>query len=70
MGRAWRIEYEGALYHELSRGNEQGAIFYDNTDRKRFLDTIEELSERFAVNIFAYVRLSPKYQRGISLKIT
>ena len=40
MGRAWRIEYEGALYHILSRGNEQGDIFYDNTDRRRFLDTI------------------------------
>jgi hypothetical protein len=36
MGRAWRIEYEGALYHLLSRGNERGDIFYDNTDRGRF----------------------------------
>jgi hypothetical protein len=51
MGRAWRIEYEGALYHILSRGNEQGDIFYDNTDRGRFLDIIGELSERFAVDI-------------------
>ena len=24
MSRAWRIEYEGALYHVLSRGNELG----------------------------------------------
>lgn len=23
MARAWRIEYEGAIYHVLSRGNEQ-----------------------------------------------
>jgi hypothetical protein len=51
MGRAWRIEYEGALYLILSRGNEQGDIFYDNTDRGRFLDIIGELSERFAVDI-------------------
>jgi hypothetical protein len=28
MGRAWRIEYEGALYRMLSRGNEQKDIFY------------------------------------------
>ncbi len=53
MGRAWRIEYEGALYHILSRGNEQGDIFYDHTDRGRFLDPIAELPERFAVDIFA-----------------
>ena len=61
MGRAWRIEYEGALYHILSRGNEQGNIFYDNTDRWRFLDTIGDLSERLAVDIFAYVLMDNHY---------
>jgi putative transposase len=61
MGRAWRIEYEGALYHIFSRGNEQSDIFYDNTDRRRFLDTIGELSERFAVDIFAYVLMDNHY---------
>ncbi len=30
MARAWRIEYEGALYHVLSRGNERQDIFTDN----------------------------------------
>ncbi len=28
MGRAWRIEYEGGLYHVLSRGNERRDIFH------------------------------------------
>ena len=32
MGRAWRIEYEGGLYHVLSRGNERQDIFYDDQD--------------------------------------
>jgi chromosomal replication initiation ATPase DnaA len=27
MSRAWRIEYAGALYHVLSRGNERRDIF-------------------------------------------
>jgi putative transposase len=61
MGRAWRIEYEGALYLILSRGNEPGDIFYDNTDRGRFLDIIGELSERFAVDILAYVLMDNHY---------
>jgi len=30
MSRVWRIEYEGALYHLLSRGNEGSDIFIDN----------------------------------------
>jgi len=27
MSRAWWIEFSGALYHVLSRGNEQGDLF-------------------------------------------
>jgi len=61
MGRAWRIEYEGALYHILSRANEQSDIFYDNPDRRLFLDTVEEMSERFDVNIFAYFLMDNHY---------
>jgi REP element-mobilizing transposase RayT len=61
MGRAWRIEYEGALYHIFSRGNEQGDIFYDNTDRWQFLDIVGELAERFEVDIFAYVLMDNHY---------
>jgi len=61
MGRAWRIEYEGALYHALSRGNENGDIFYDSTDRVRFLDSIGEMSERFVVDVCAYVLMDNHY---------
>ena len=53
MGRAWRIEYEGALYHLMSRGND--------ADRNLFLETISEMSERFKVDIFAYVLMSNHY---------
>ena len=35
MSGPWLIEYEGALYHILSRGNEQWDIFYDDNDRDR-----------------------------------
>lgn len=61
MSRAWRIEYEGALYHLLSRGNERGDIFFDGQDRKLFLDTIAELSLRFEMDIFCYVLMSNHY---------
>jgi hypothetical protein len=29
MARPWRIEFEGALYHVLSRGNEQRDNYRD-----------------------------------------
>ena len=53
MARAWRIEYEGAFYHLLSRGNERRDIFIDDSDRRMFLDAVGKMSERFDVDIFA-----------------
>ena len=61
MSRAWRIEYEGALYHLLSRGNQGGDIFFDEQDRKLFLDIIEDLSQRFEIDVFCYVLMSNHY---------
>ena len=61
MSRAWRIEYEGALYHLLSRGNEGGDLFFDERDRHRFLDTIEDMSQRFEIDVFAYVLMNNHY---------
>jgi putative transposase len=55
MARAWRIEYKGALYHVLSRGNERQDIVGTDEDRKLFLGTVGEMAERFALDIFAYV---------------
>jgi len=41
---AWqlRIEYEGAIYHVMSRGNHQEAIFREDKDRELFLETLGE----------------------------
>ena len=61
MGRAWRIEYEGALYHLMSRGNDGQDIYLNDADRNSFLDTISEMSERFDVDIFAYVLMPNHY---------
>ena len=51
MGRPWRIEYEGALYHILSRGNEGRAIFYSDDDRRLFLDVVGSMLERFEIDV-------------------
>ena len=42
-GCPWRIEYEGALYHVFSRGNNQEDIFVTDDDRYLFLDTIGQM---------------------------
>ena len=40
MAGPLRIEYDGALYHITSRGNNRGAIFRNDSDRALFLDTL------------------------------
>ena len=55
MGRAWRIEFKGAFYHVMSRGNEGNDIFLEDKDRNVFLKTLSEISERFEIDIFAHV---------------
>ena len=61
MARQWRIEYPDALYHILSRGNNRQDIFLDDDDRNIFLDILDELSERFNFEIYAYVSMDNHY---------
>lgn len=42
MARSIRIEFEGALYHIMARGNRREAIFLDNEDRCIFLSSLGE----------------------------
>jgi putative transposase len=61
LARPWRIQYEGAYYHVLSRGNERRDIFLDDGDRQLFLRTVGETSDRFKVDVFAFVLMSNHY---------
>ena len=42
MARKLRVEYAGAIYHVMSRGDRREAIFRDDEDRRRFLSTLGE----------------------------
>ena len=42
MPRQLRLEYPGAIYHIMNRGDRREAIFHDDTDRKRFITTLGE----------------------------
>jgi putative transposase len=68
MSRPWRIEYEGALCHLLSRGNESSDIFMTEKDRSSFLDAVGEISERFAIDVFAYVLMDNPYHLLVRTK--
>ncbi|CAB5079155.1 hypothetical protein D3OALGA1CA_4324 [Olavius algarvensis associated proteobacterium Delta 3] len=61
MARPWRIEFEGALYHVFSRGNESQRIFLTDADRHSFLNILGRMSERFNTDIFAFVLMDTHY---------
>ncbi len=61
MTRQWRIEFEGAYYHILSRGNEGQEIFREDKDRLSFLKPLSEMSGRYQIDIFAYVLMGNHY---------
>jgi REP element-mobilizing transposase RayT len=55
MARKPRIEYKGAIYHVMSRGDRREPVYLDEYDRRRFLDTLSEAHERTGWLIHAYV---------------
>jgi len=61
MARKPRIEYEGAAYHVMSRGNRGADIFVDERDRQIFLDTLDEVCGRMAWEIHSFVLMSNHY---------
>ena len=42
MARKLRVEYPGAIYHVMNRGDRREPIFRDDEDRQRFLETLGE----------------------------
>ena len=43
MARKLRVEYPGAIYHVMNRGDRREEIFKDDADRERFLETHGEV---------------------------
>jgi REP element-mobilizing transposase RayT len=54
MARKLRLEYPGAVYHVLNRGDRREAIFKDDRDRERFLETVAEACRKTGWQIHAY----------------
>jgi putative transposase len=53
MARKLRIEYPGAIYHVMSRGDRREPIFKDDVDRKEFMSTLEEACDKTGWQVHA-----------------
>ncbi len=54
VARKVRVQYPGAIYHVINRGDRREAIFKDDTDRELFLETLGEACEKTAWEVHAY----------------
>ena len=61
MARKIPVEFEGATYHVMCRGDRRENIFEDDADRVRFLETLGQACQRTGWKIHAYVFMSNHY---------
>jgi len=65
MPRALRIEFEGAVYHVMARGNRHEDIFVDDEDRETFLRTLATMCEKCGFRIYAFVLMGNHYHLAL-----
>jgi REP element-mobilizing transposase RayT len=61
MPRSVRIQYPGAIYHVMCRGDRKEDIFLDRWDREVFMETLVDTCKRTGFRIHSYVLMSNHY---------
>ncbi len=54
MPRAARIVLPGVAHHITQRGNQKQRVFFDDQDRRKYLDLLQEKAEGHGLRILAY----------------
>lgn len=58
MPRQPRLEFSGAVYHVIARGNEQRDVFRNDADREFYLRRLAHYRDRFRFRLYAYCLMS------------
>ena len=61
MARPLRVEFAGAFYHVMNRGNAGDSIFKNEKDRERFLECLEKAVEWYSLKIHTYCLMGTHY---------
>ena len=61
MARPLRIEFEGAFYHVMARGNALQDIFLRDADRQTFIDNLGRVAQRFDCRVRAWCLMGNHY---------
>ena len=58
MARKLRIEFEGAFYHVIIRGNQRQKVFLEEKDFLKYLEFLSDYKGRYGFRVYAYVLMS------------
>ena len=61
MPRQLRLEYEGAIYHVLARGDRREAIYHDDHDRLTWIDYLGQVCRRTGWRVYGWVLMGNHY---------
>jgi putative transposase len=61
MSRPLRIQYEDAWYHVMNRGAARKNIFHNNSNRELFLKLLQDINQKYKIEIHAYCLMSNHY---------
>jgi putative transposase len=61
MARPLRVQFPGALYHVISRGIDRQIIYFDDHDRRHFLEELWRTAERKHWLVLAYCLMNNHY---------
>jgi REP element-mobilizing transposase RayT len=61
MPRSARVQYEGARYHIINRGNYRKDLFRTHKTDEAFTEVMLEACERYKWSLHAYVLMSNHY---------
>jgi putative transposase len=70
MARKPRIEYDGAFYHVITRGNQRQKIFKVLADYQQFLQVLVTYKARYSFHLYAYVLMGNHVHLLIETKET
>jgi putative transposase len=61
LGRPWREEYKGGIYHVIARGNNKEYIFNESIDKGYFIKLIKESMQGMNYRLYGYVLMDNHY---------
>ena len=65
MARKLRVQYPGAIYHVMNRGDRRESIFRDELDHRRFLATLGETCSKTGWQVHAYCLMGNHFHLAI-----